>query len=70
MPFGLTNAPARFCTFMNDIFREWFDDFVVVYIDDIFVATLALGSRPRQKGACKVADQKEAQEFHRMLLGM
>jgi len=37
MPFGLTNAPATFCTFMNDIFREWFDDFVVVYIDDILV---------------------------------
>ncbi len=37
MPFGLINAPATFCTFMNDIFREWLDDFVVVYIDDILV---------------------------------
>jgi hypothetical protein len=37
MPFGLTNALATFCTFMNDIFREWLDDFVVVYIDDILV---------------------------------
>jgi hypothetical protein len=26
MAFGLTNAPATFCTLMNDIFREWFDD--------------------------------------------
>jgi hypothetical protein len=37
IPFGLTNAPATFCILMNDIFREWFHDFVVVYIDDILV---------------------------------
>jgi hypothetical protein len=37
MPFGFTNAPATFCTLMNDIFREWLDDFVVVYIDNILV---------------------------------
>jgi len=35
MPFGLTNAPATFCTPMNNIFQECFDDFVVVYIGNI-----------------------------------
>jgi hypothetical protein len=37
MPFGLTNAPATFYTLMNDIFWEWLDDFVVIYIDNILV---------------------------------
>jgi hypothetical protein len=37
MPFGVTNAPTTFYTLMNGIFRKWFDDFVVVYIDDILV---------------------------------
>ncbi len=37
MHFGLINAPATFCTLMNDIFQEWFDDFIVVYINDILI---------------------------------
>jgi fluoride ion exporter CrcB/FEX len=37
MFFGFISALATFSTFMNDIFWEWFDDFVVIYIDDILV---------------------------------
>ena len=37
MPFGLTNAPATFQTAMTDLFHDWLDDFVIIYLDDILI---------------------------------
>jgi hypothetical protein len=37
MPFGLMNAPAVFQEFMNAIFRDVIDEWVVIYMDDILI---------------------------------
>jgi hypothetical protein len=37
VPFGLSNAPIVFMCLMNDVFREYLDKFVIVFLDDILV---------------------------------
>ena len=37
MPFVLTNTPTVFQHMMNNIFREYLDHFVVIYLDDILI---------------------------------
>ena len=50
MPFGLTNAPSTFQAVMNDVFREYLDDFVMVYIDDILIFSRTEEDHFRQIG--------------------
>jgi hypothetical protein len=37
MPFGVTNAPGVFMEYMNRIFHDYLDKFMVVFIDDILI---------------------------------
>ena len=40
MPFGLTNVPAGFQHFLNTIFADLLDVFVIIYLNDILILSL------------------------------
>jgi Reverse transcriptase (RNA-dependent DNA polymerase) len=37
MPMGATNAPTQFQYFMNDLFQDMVDLFIIIYLDDILI---------------------------------
>jgi Reverse transcriptase (RNA-dependent DNA polymerase) len=37
MPFGLTNAPGGFQRFLNGIFSDLLDVYLIVYLDNILI---------------------------------
>ncbi|CAI5799358.1 retrotransposon 1, partial [Podarcis lilfordi] len=47
MPFGLCNVPTVFQRYINHVFQEWLDKYVVVYLDDILIYSRDLA---RQEG--------------------
>lgn len=42
MPFGLVNSPSVFQSFINDVFRDMVNRWVIVYIDDILIYSNSL----------------------------
>jgi hypothetical protein len=47
MSFGLCNAPTTFMCVINDVFRPFLDDFVIVYLDDFLVFSGTLDEHVR-----------------------
>jgi hypothetical protein len=44
MPFGLTNAPTDFQALINDVLRQFLDDFCTAFLDDILIYSNTLDS--------------------------
>jgi hypothetical protein len=57
---------------MNDIFREWFDDFVVVYINDILIYSGSLEEHAKhlQKVFRRLRENKLYAKFEKCKFGV
>ena len=47
MSFGLCSAPGTFQHYMNDTFREFLDQFLIVYLDDLLIYSDSLAEHKR-----------------------
>jgi hypothetical protein len=62
MLFGLTNVPATCQQLVNNTLREYLDDFVLAYLDDIFIYSKNLEDYKEQvKKVLKSLEEKNLQ---------
>lgn len=59
-PFGLTGAPATFQRYINHTLREYLDEFVSAYIDDVLIYSCGSLSDHRKKVKKVLAKLQEA----------
>jgi hypothetical protein len=62
MSFGLCNAPETFIRVMNDVFKPFLYDFVIVYLDDILIFSGTLDERV--KHVKKVLDSLQREKLY------
>ncbi len=62
MPFGLMNAPSTFQHFMNDLFHDMVDIFVIVYLDDILIFSKNL--EQHQENVTRVLQHLQDNNLH------
>jgi hypothetical protein len=48
LPLGLTNAPTDFQALINDVLRQFLDDFCTAFLDDIFIYSNTLEEHKEQ----------------------
>ncbi|KAI2646676.1 Transposon Tf2-9 polyprotein [Labeo rohita] len=72
MPFGLANSPSYFQAFINEVFRDMLNRWVIVYIDDILIFSNSLTEHVRHVRAVlqrliahQLYAKEEKCEFHR-----
>ncbi|KAL0202690.1 hypothetical protein M9458_000708, partial [Cirrhinus mrigala] len=59
MPFGLANSPSFFQAFINEVFRDMLNRWVIVYIDDILIYSSSYAEHVQHLYA-----KEEKCEFH------
>ena len=68
MPFDLTNSSATFQQFMNDIFSDLLDVYIMIYLDDILIYSNNISEHHQHikevlKHLCKASLYAKAEKY-------